>query len=71
MKNFLKKNGKAIGFVSLAILLLVVAVMGWHWTEVARQPFWWSFWVVAAILSLIGFIALMFKFGSTKKNNKW
>jgi hypothetical protein len=33
------------------VSLGIVAVMGWHWTDVAKTSFWWNFWMVAAIAS--------------------
>lgn len=35
------------------LAICIVAVMGWHWTDTATKPFWWNFWVVAAVVCLI------------------
>lgn len=67
--NWLKKYWKATLFVTLLIALLVIAVLGWHWTETATKPFWWTFWIVAALVALVAFIGLIKWFGSSKK--KW
>jgi len=48
---------------------MVVAVKGWHWTDTANKPFWWTFWVVAAIVAFIGFIGLIIWFSKSRK--KW
>jgi phosphoglycerol transferase MdoB-like AlkP superfamily enzyme len=42
--------------VATMILVAVVAVLGWHWTDEANRSFWWNFWVVAAIICLIACI---------------
>ena len=51
------------------LVFLIVAIMGWHWTDVARTPFWWNFWVVAAIVSAIGFIGGIYWYFNTKQQN--
>ena len=48
------KRTKDILLGIAALLLVVISVMGWHWTDTANTPFWWNFWIVAAIVSLIG-----------------
>jgi hypothetical protein len=47
--SWVKKYKQDLLIVSAAILTVVVGVMGWHWTDVANTPFWWNFWLVAAI----------------------
>ena len=51
------KYTKDILKVASAVLLATVAVMGWHWTDTANRTFWWNFWLVAAIVALVGCIA--------------
>ncbi|MGN6491174.1 MAG: hypothetical protein ACTHLE_04200 [Agriterribacter sp.] len=62
------KKVKAILFAALLISLAFLAVMGWHFTDEAKTPFWWNGWVVIAIVSAIAFIALILWF--TKTNQK-
>lgn len=65
----MSKTLKSVLIVVLAISLMIVAVMGWHWTDLAKTPFWWTFWVVAAIASLIGFVLLIKWYGSSNNQN--
>lgn len=50
---------KQILVAVLFIALLILAVMGWHWTDLANTPFWWTAWVVIAIVSGVLFILLI------------
>lgn len=59
---------KSILFFLLLASLVTLAVMGWHWTEVANSPFWWTFWVVAALAAIPAFIFLVYWYG--KRKNK-
>lgn len=68
-KTWVDKVWRPALFIAAALITLVVAVMGWHWTETARTPFWWTFWVVAALLCIPGFISLMAWFNKARK--KW
>lgn len=47
------KRTKDILLLVSAFLLVIIAVMGWHWTDTANTSFWWNFWIVAAIVSFI------------------
>lgn len=70
MSSKTKWTTKEIAFGVLAVILVVVAVMGWHWTDVAETKFWWNFWVVAAIVSGIGFISIViYLFNSQNKRD--
>lgn len=62
-------NIKAVAFVSTLAILLVVAVMGIHWTDTAKTKFWWDFWPIASVVSIISFIGLIIWFSTTRK--KW
>jgi phosphoglycerol transferase MdoB-like AlkP superfamily enzyme len=57
---------KSILFVLLLVSLMVLAIMGWHWTDLANTPFWWTFWVVAAIAAIPAFILTAYFFGKSK-----
>lgn len=62
-----KKYRKDV-FLALAILTgLVVAVMGWHWTDTAVKPFWQVFWVVAAVTCIIVWVGLWAYFWTKDK----
>lgn len=52
--NKLKKD---ILIVASALFAVIVAVMGWHWTDTANKSFWWTFWVVAAVVCLAACLA--------------
>lgn len=49
MKLTVKKAILAI----LTVALVIVAVMGWVWTDYAETKFWWTFWEVAAIAAVV------------------
>lgn len=66
MISWIKKYWHACIIVVALAILAVVSVMGWHWTETARTPFWWTFWVVAAIIAVPGFIGLILWAGKSK-----
>lgn len=52
-KTWWQKYRKDV-FKALALVtLVVVAVMGWHWTDTADTPFWSGFWNVAALVALL------------------
>ncbi len=59
---------KAILFVLLLVSLVILAVMGWHWTDIAKTKFWWTFWVVAAIAAIPAFILVIRWFDKSRKN---
>lgn len=67
MKNWIEKYWKACLFTLALLVAAVVAVMGWHWTETARTPFWWTFWIVAAILAIPSFVGLIIWFSRSMK----
>jgi hypothetical protein len=61
-------TSKSILRFLLLASLLTLAIMGWHWTEVANSLFWWTFWVVAALAAIPTFIFLVHWYG--KRKNK-
>jgi len=65
----MSKTIKSVLFVLLVLGLVTLAVMGWHWTDLAKTPFWWTFWVVAAIAAIPAFILVIAWF--SKSRNKW
>jgi hypothetical protein len=69
MKNFLENNWKALLILAALFITATIAVMGWHWTETARTKFWWTFWIVAAVIAIPGFIGLIIWFNKSRK--KW
>lgn len=52
-KSWLRKYRKDIMKVILALIVLVFAVMGWHWTDTAEKPFWQHAWVWIAVGCLV------------------
>jgi len=61
---------KSILFTVLLVALAVLAVMGWHWTDLAKTKFWWTFWVVAAIAAIPAFILLAWWYGTKRNGDK-
>ena len=45
-------------FALLTIFLVIIAVMGWHWSDLANTPFWWNFWVIASIASIVTLVVM-------------
>lgn len=64
-----KKTVKSIAFVVGLVACLILAIFGWHWTDLANKPFWWNFWVAAAVLGAIGFIGGVMWYVTTKQDN--
>lgn len=60
MKNELKQNIKDILYTIGVLSLILVSVMGWHWSECATTKFWWVFWDVAAMSSIVICVGLWF-----------
>lgn len=60
---------KSILFATMLVALVVLAVMGWRWEELANSPFWWTFWPIAAVAAIPAFIFLVIWFDKSRK--KW
>lgn len=56
MFNKIKQYPKDAMKVALAVLIGFFAVMGWQFSETAKTPFWWNFWIVIAVLCLVAWI---------------
>lgn len=63
----MNKTTKSILFVLMLVSLVILAIMGWHWTDLAKTPFWWTFWVVAAIAAIPAFILVLKWFDKSRK----
>lgn len=57
---------KSFLFVLLLVSLVTLAIMGWHWTDLANTPFWWTFWVVAAIAAIPAFVLIAYLYGKSR-----
>lgn len=68
-KSWIERKWRACLLLLALLVTLVIAVMGWHWTETARTPFWWTFWVIAAVLAIPGFLGLIIWINKARK--KW
>ena len=68
--NWIKKYKKDLLLTAAAILTLTIAVLGWHWTETADTPFWWNFWVIAAVACDLLFIVTWAILWSNDKKKK-
>lgn len=60
---------KTILFVTMLVALVVLAVMGWRWEELANSPFWWTFWPIVAVAAIPAFIFAVVWFDKSRK--KW
>jgi hypothetical protein len=54
--NTFKKYPKSWLITLLAVMIGFFAVMGTHFSDAAKKPFWWSFWEVIAIVCIVGWI---------------
>ncbi len=69
MSNNKKNHWKAYIFLAVAVIFLVISVMAWHWEETAEKATWYNFWPYAGIVSIFGFVGMIYWFG--KSRNKW
>lgn len=61
---------KSVLFAIMLVALAVVAIMGWHWEDVAKSKFWWTFWPIAALASIIGFGFIVAWFGRNRSGKR-
>lgn len=66
-ESWFKRNKKDLAILAGVIVGLVIAVMGWHWTETAKKPFWWNFWIVAAIVCDLAWVGFWLYFWNKDK----
>jgi hypothetical protein len=70
-KSWWQKYRKDVLILLAVITTLIVGVMGWHWTDTAETPFWWNFWVIAAIAAdLLWVGAWVYFWNKDKKRDK-
>lgn len=55
--NTFKKYSKSWLILFTVLFAGVVTVMGTHWSDTAKTPFWWTFWIVASIVCGVGLVA--------------
>jgi nicotinamide riboside transporter PnuC len=67
--NTFQKYPKDWMKVILAVMVGFFAVMGVHFSEAANKPFWWKFWIVIAVVCIIGWVG-GWVFLSSKDKNK-
>lgn len=60
-----KKTQDILVIIGL-VVLPILSVMAWHWTDTAKKPFWWNFWIVAGLIAIAGFIGLVYWKGQQK-----
>lgn len=65
--NWVSKYKIDILKVLAAITIVVIAVMGWNWTDTANRTFWANFWIVAAIAALVLWVTLWIIFSNKKR----
>jgi hypothetical protein len=69
-QSWFSRNRKHL-FLLLAIVTgLVIAVMGWHWTDTAETKFWQDTWVILAVACLVAWVGLWAYFWSKDKPRK-
>lgn len=58
--DFIKKYKKDIAITLAVFLTGLLAVMGYHWSEVAKTPFFASFWNVLCVLAWVAALGSWF-----------
>jgi hypothetical protein len=53
-----------------AITTVVVGVLGYHWEETAENPFWYSFWPIAAVTCDAAWVILWAIFWTREKGRR-
>lgn len=69
-QSYFQRHKKHLAILLGVIVGLVVAVMGWHWTDTANKPFWQNFWVVAALACDILWLGFWVFFWTNDKPRK-
>lgn len=64
---WLKKYWKQLLIAVAAVLVVLISVMGWHWTDTAETKFWQKTWVVLAIVCALGWASAWFYFWTKYK----
>lgn len=65
----LSSKTKSILFIVFEILMLVLAIGGFGWSDYAKTKFWWTTWDILGVLGIIGFIGGIWWYASTKQQN--
>lgn len=65
----MSKKLKAIAYTIVMLAFLTVAVLGTWFSDIAKTPFWWNFWIVADVISVGMFIYGVHWLSKNKK--KW
>jgi uncharacterized membrane protein len=69
-ESWVKRHRKDL-FLLLAIITgLVIAVMGWHWTDTAETRFWQDTWVILAVICLVGWVSAWAYFWNKDKHRR-
>jgi hypothetical protein len=58
MLSTFKKYPKSWLILLSVLAAGIITVMGAHWSDIAETKFWWTFWIVAAVLCGIGLLAV-------------
>ncbi len=59
-------KARSIGIAAYLIITAFFAVGGFVWTDYAKTKFWWTAWVVIAVVSILAFIGGIFYFTRSK-----
>lgn len=65
--NQYKKDYFIVGGV---LLIGIIAVMGNHFSDVAKTKFWWTFWDAAQVVCIVAWIAGWIYFKAKEKQSK-
>jgi undecaprenyl pyrophosphate phosphatase UppP len=55
--EFIKKYPKDSAMLLTVVVALFIAVMGVHFADTAKSPFWWNFWLVANVVCIVACVA--------------
>lgn len=65
----IKKYKQDYALVAGVVGIGITSVLGQHWSDAAKTPFWWTFWDVATYVSIVGWVGGWIYFKNKFKNS--
>ncbi len=54
--NTFKKYPKDWLIVLGVVLMGFFGVMGTHFSDIAKTPFWWNFWIILSVVCIVAWV---------------
>lgn len=67
--DYIKKYKQDFTLLAGVLGIGLTSVLGQHWSEAAKTPFWWTFWDVATFASIGGWVGGWIYFKNKFKGN--